>query len=108
VDIRQYSVTASIQQWANSAVWSVTGVYGPHGNAETLAFLHELKQVKQFANAKWIAMGDFNLIYRACDKSQGRVNRRLMNSFCSALEELELKELHLHGRKFTWMSGTTC
>jgi hypothetical protein len=29
-----------------------------------------------------------------------------VNHFRAVLEELELKELHLHGRRFTWSSGT--
>jgi hypothetical protein len=51
-------------------------------------------------------LGDFNLIYRATNKSNGNVNRRLMNRFCRLLDELEVKEIHFHGRKFTWSSGT--
>jgi hypothetical protein len=54
---------------------------------------------------KWLICGDFNLIYRAEDKSNSRLNRRLMEKFKSLLEELELKELPLSGRKFTWMSS---
>jgi endonuclease/exonuclease/phosphatase family metal-dependent hydrolase len=52
-------------------------------------------------------MGDFNLIYRACDKSNSRVNRRLILASWVVLEDLEIKELQLHGRCFTWSSGTT-
>jgi hypothetical protein len=29
-----------------------------------------------------------------------------MSSFHANLEELEVKELQLHGRRFTWTSGT--
>jgi hypothetical protein len=54
---------------------------------------------------KWLICGDFNLIYRAEDKSNSRLNRRLMEKFKSLLEELELKELPLSERKFTWMSS---
>jgi hypothetical protein len=39
------------------------------------------------------------------DKSNGRVNRRLMGKFKSLIDELELIELPLHGRKFTWNAG---
>jgi hypothetical protein len=31
--------------------------------------------------AKWLVMGDFNLIYREEDKSNNRLNRRLMVKF---------------------------
>jgi hypothetical protein len=51
-------------------------------------------------------MGDFNMIYRASDKSSDRVNTRLINRFRALLDDLEVKALHLHGRRFTWSSGT--
>jgi hypothetical protein len=51
-------------------------------------------------------LGDFNLIYRACDKSNTRINRRLLQTCTSVLDELEVKEFHLHGRRFTWSRGT--
>jgi hypothetical protein len=37
--------------------------------------------------------------------SNDRLNRRLMGHFKSVLDDLELRELPLHGRKFTWSSG---
>jgi hypothetical protein len=52
-------------------------------------------------------LGDFNLVYKAGDKSNGRVNRRLTNEFRWFLNDLELKELYLHGCCFTWASATT-
>jgi endonuclease/exonuclease/phosphatase family metal-dependent hydrolase len=79
-------------------------VYGPQGDEDKQVFL---KQIKQSMNPRWLLLGDFNLIYWACDKNNGHVNRRLMNSFCSTVNELEIKEIHMHGRQFTWSSGTT-
>lgn len=55
---------------------------------------------------QWMILGDFNLIYQAADKNNNRVNRRLMNTFKAVLDDLELKELHLNGRRFTWSSET--
>jgi hypothetical protein len=51
-------------------------------------------------------MGDFNLMYKASDNSNHRINNRLINSFREVLEELEVKPLHLHVKRFTWSSGT--
>jgi hypothetical protein len=47
-------------------------------------------------------MGDFNLIYKAEDKSNNRLNRRLMTSFKEALNEAQLMEIDLKGRAYTW------
>jgi hypothetical protein len=106
VDVRKYLVTATIQRRMDNSTWSLMAVYGPHGDTKKREFLQELRAVKTTTNNKWLVLGDFNLIYRACDKSNGRVNRGLMRSFRTVLNELELRELHLHGKRFTWTSGT--
>jgi hypothetical protein len=100
VVIKEYSMTATITSTADNTV------YGPQDTAEKQQFMQELQQCKPTIAARWIFMGDFNLIYRACDKSNQRVNRRLMSSFRSVPEDLEIKELQLHGWWFTWSSGT--
>jgi hypothetical protein len=46
--------------------------------------------------------GDFNLIYQAADNNNGRLSQRMMGRFRHFLNDLELLELHLHGRLFTW------
>lgn len=106
VDIRQYSVTAIIRRKADNGVWSLTGVYGPQGDNDKLQFLAEIRAVKQHTLDRWMILGDFNLIYRSTQKNNNRINHRLMNSFRWVLDELELKEIHLHGRQFTWTSET--
>jgi hypothetical protein len=40
------------------------------------------------------------MIYRAEDKNNDRLNRRLMGQFCS-FNTAALKEIHLQGRLFT-------
>ena len=55
---------------------------------------------------KWLLLRNFNLIYRARDKNNTNVNRTLMSRFKSVLDDLELKELHFHGRWFTWTNET--
>jgi hypothetical protein len=52
----------------------------------------------------WLVCGDFNLIYRASDKSNSRLYRSLMSAFRNALNSMELTLLHLQGRLFTWSS----
>jgi hypothetical protein len=50
----------------------------------------------------WLLMGDFNLIYKELDKTNGGLNRRLMLRFRKVLNQLEVKEVELVGKKFTW------
>lgn len=50
----------------------------------------------------WAMCGDFNMIYEACDKNNGRLHTGVMRSFRSLLDDLHLDELHLSGRLYTW------
>jgi hypothetical protein len=77
------------------------GVYGPQLEVDKIAFLDELKDLRSNIHGEWLISGDFNLIYKAEDKNNSRLNRRLMGKFKVALDDLELRELPLHGRKFT-------
>jgi hypothetical protein len=47
-------------------------------------------------------MGDFNLIYQDEDKSLGNMDRIIMHRFRKTLNHLEVKEVRLNGRKYTW------
>lgn len=46
--------------------------------------------------------GDFNMIYRDEDKNNGNLNRRMMGRFRRFLNDSALKEIYLHGRRYTW------
>ena len=81
--------------------WWVTCVYGPQLDHEKSMFLEELR-VSATCPGRWLVWGDFNLIYQAEDKNNHRFNRRLMNSFRTFIDDLELQELHLRGRLYTW------
>jgi endonuclease/exonuclease/phosphatase family metal-dependent hydrolase len=72
-----------------------------------LLFLSELRSLKHRVSDKWLLIGDFNMILNASDKSNTILNRRLMGEFRDAVTELELKELNLQGRKYTWSNNRT-
>uniref|UniRef100_J3L454 DUF4283 domain-containing protein n=1 Tax=Oryza brachyantha TaxID=4533 RepID=J3L454_ORYBR len=82
--------------------WHLTSVYGPQDEGDKFLFLEELETVGGTCFPNWVLAGDFNLITSVADKSSGRVNRRLMNAFTAVLNRLELKEIYLFGRRYTW------
>ena len=82
--------------------WWFTGVYGPHRDDEKLAFLDELREVRSYCHGPWMLAGDFNMIYCSEDKNNENVNRALMGRFRRFVNELELKEIPLLGRRYTW------
>jgi len=82
--------------------WWLTCVYGPQGDERKILFLQELRNVRSACQGPWSVLGDFNLITNAEDKNNGILNRAMMGRFRRLINELELKELPLQGRKFTW------
>jgi hypothetical protein len=46
--------------------------------------------------------GDFNLIYKDSDKNTSNLNRPMIGCFRRLIDDLALKEIPLHGPKFTW------
>jgi hypothetical protein len=65
-------------------------------------FLSKLQGLRSVHLGLWLVCGDFNLIYRAANKNNSRLNRILMLVFRSALNLMELTELHLQGRLVMW------
>ncbi|XP_073363493.1 uncharacterized protein [Aegilops tauschii subsp. strangulata] len=49
-----------------------------------------------------MCLGDFNMILRSSEKSNQNINRTMMTKFQNFVDDHELKELYMHGRKFTW------
>lgn len=99
---RTYSISARIKlNCDDSEMWLFT-VYGPSRDADKPAFLVELHELRSVRSGPWLLNGDFNLIYRAQDKNNSRLNRRLMGQFRRFLNEAELDEIHLTGRLYTW------
>ena len=61
--------------------WWFTGVDGPQGDEEKIAFMQELRDVRALCSGPWLVGGDFNLIYQAADKNNDRLNLASMRRF---------------------------
>jgi len=106
-EVGVHTVTATVQAIFGGEEWSITVVYGPQEDQEKLQFLGELTWISHDVLEKWLIIGDFNMILQARDKSNDNLNRRLMGAFRDLVQDLQLKELNLCGRKFTWSNDRT-
>jgi hypothetical protein len=79
-------------------LWATAG--GRHDH-----FFEEVRSLLQAIQGEWLLCKDFNLIYKVEDKSNNKLNRRLMGRFKAVLDDLELRELPFHGCKFTRTNG---
>jgi exonuclease III len=88
--------------------WTFTGVYGHQGSLEKAMFLRELRTIRHHAKHEWLIMGDFNMIYKAHDKNNSRLNLRLMNKFRRALNWMEVKVVDLMGKNTHGVTTRMC
>jgi len=86
----------------NGQAWWLTCVYGPQGDDNKVLFLQELREIRLACQGPWLTLGDYNLITSDADKNNSNLNRAMMGRFRRFISDLSLKELPLHGRKFTW------
>ena len=84
--------------------WWFTGVYGPHQDADKVSFLNELREVRSNCTGPWVLGGDFNMMYSAEDKNNDNLNRAMMGRFRRFVNDVDLKEVPLIGRRYTWLN----
>ena len=81
---------------------ALTNVYGPADHAFTDQFLSDLSNVASTINDPWIIIGDFNLTRAPSDKNTTSFNSSLASRFNQMIDDLQLIELPLLDRLFTW------
>jgi exonuclease III len=99
VDVNR--VTARVTP-PGSAPWWLTCVYGPQDEADKIAFLAELREIRRLRPEPWLLCGDFNMIYKDEDKNNDNLHRHMMGRFRRFINDCVLKEVYLHGRRYTW------
>jgi len=102
-ELRSCSITLSLAHSASpTSTWTLSCVYGPVLDELKPAFLDELREICAQHSGSLLVCGDFNQIYRAEDKNNGRLNLRSMRRFRRMLDDSHLQEVYLHGRLYTW------
>jgi len=84
--------------------WALMAVYGAAQDEHKGAFLSELVRVCSDEVLPLVMGGDFNIIRYPSEKNNDRFNSRWPNLFNSTIEILNLKEIVMPGRQFTWAS----
>jgi exonuclease III len=74
---RRFSVSIKIRPTSvggGGVDWWLTSVYGPMNDDDNPTFLDELHELASVRTRPWMINNDFNLIYRAKDKNNTRLN----------------------------------
>jgi hypothetical protein len=101
VSYDSHAITGEVVPRDNNRWW-ITTVYGPQTHEDKIAFLHELAERRGLCPGPWCLLGYFNMILYAEEKNNDHLDRRIMSSFRHFVQEHEIKDLYLHGRRFTW------
>jgi len=99
----RFAISARFQKrGATSTPWWLTGVYGPQEDAQKVEFLAELRQFRDTSPGPWLICGDFNMIYRAQDKNNDRLDHRNMARFRRFIDSVQVQEINMVCRSFSW------
>lgn len=90
-----FHVSATFSPAIDAAPWWITGVYGPQGMAEKLAFMAELHDLRDTIASPWLLGGDFNMITSCADKNNGNLNPRNMSRFQRFIADHALRDIYL-------------
>jgi exonuclease III len=100
VSFDTYVINGEVRSRDNSSWW-ITTVYGPQAREDKFSFLTELAERHSLCSGPWMAIGDFNMILFASEKNNELLDRDMMARFHIFVQELELKDIYMHGRRFT-------
>ena len=84
--------------------WALVAVYGAAQDQHKQEFLAELARICEQGSKPILIGGDFNILRRKEEKSNDNFNSRWPLLFNAIIESLDLKEIHLSGRQYTWVS----
>lgn len=77
----RFTLSARVKEVGSADDWWLTVVYGPQLDVDKVEFLAELLRFRSVSPGPWFLCGDFNMIYRASDKNNDRLDRRCMRRF---------------------------
>lgn len=100
--VGQFLVMVTVTMGASSEPWCLPAVYGPQPYTDKIEFLDELRSVQSSVTCPWMIARDFNLILDTADKNNDNINRRNLGRFQGFMDELRLKDVYLHGRRYSW------
>jgi hypothetical protein len=104
VETGDFCVKLFIKSKIEGFEWILVGVYGAAQDALKPEFLAELVRICDSESLPMLVGGDFNIIRRQEEKNNDNFNARWPFLFNAIIESLDLREIALSGRQYTWAS----
>ncbi|XP_015937403.1 uncharacterized protein LOC107463174 [Arachis duranensis] len=83
-------------------------VYGAHGREEKRVVWEELSYIAGLCQVPFCLLGDFNEILQVADRKGGMSLSVSAEEFKSWVQDMQLVDLPLTDRKYTWFRGQSC
>jgi exonuclease III len=87
--------------------WALALVYGPAQSEHKERFLAELVNTCSHETLPLLISGDHNILRHPLGKNHNRYSERWPFLFNSIIDDLNLRELEMSGRKYTWANNMT-
>jgi hypothetical protein len=100
-----YHIKLHIRNRTDNFVWSLVSVYGAAQPEFKPAFLRELVNLTKDNPHPIIIGGDFNLLRFPHEKSRGHFDHHWSFMFNAVIDSLDLREVTMCGRQFTWANS---
>jgi hypothetical protein len=101
-DQAQYQLTIEFISNINLQKWHLTNIYGPTIQDGRIKFINWFYNVDTSMLDIWMMLGDFNLIRSPDNKNRRGGDSSNMLMFNSCIQYLDLEEIPLKGRAYTW------
>jgi hypothetical protein len=89
----------------DSFEWALVAVYGLAQPAYKESFLSELVRICSHENLPLIVGDDYNILQHSSEKNNTNYDTRWPFLFNVVIDSLNLRELKMYGRKFTWANN---
>jgi hypothetical protein len=101
----EYHIKLTICNKVDNFIWDLVVVYGAAQDAFKADFLRELVNLAKDNPHQIIIGGDFNLLRFRHEKSKGHFNEHWPFLFNAVIDSLDLREVAMTGRQFTWANS---
>lgn len=98
----RHTCTVVLKHPSTGSNFAVTTVYGSSRDEEKEEFIREVSNLANHISIPWIMSGDFNLVRWLVDRSGNMRGFGLMFEFNDLIRELQLIDVQLQNRDYTW------
>lgn len=98
----RFALSMEFTSKLDNETWMLTTVYAPCTPDGKREFLNWFKNIEMPSDIDWLVVGDFNLMRKPEDRNREGADLNEIFLFNEAINKLDMIELPLHGRQFTW------